>query len=339
MTELQYDNGAPIVIGQSPGNLTKITDAVGSSLAQATSLFYEGQDGTWGLPTKVRNWVGADSVFDYHEHKGWLLSTASPENLLVPVGHGDRNPSVTTLAYEGHGLPIQVQDPMGHIVTVSYNAVSPGSPNLVVTLTFNDSSTRRVTLDGMGRVIQAQDERGVLTKFTYNPRGQVKTVKRAADTADERLTTLSYNDQGDLRYFDPPIGTLGRVSFEYGRYNQDGTLNGTYEGQVTRITYPDARSEFFGYDTAGELAWKRKGDGRLITLTRDALHRVTRVDYPDTNGFGLIGDTTVYDEFGRVLRTTDDRGPPILATICWTGRPKCCRRRRRRRWTSPTNPT
>jgi YD repeat-containing protein len=106
-----------------------------------------------------------------------------------------------------------------------------------------------------------------------------------------------------------PSEDRARVQFEYVRYNSSGTLQGQYEGQVTRIIHPDGRNEYFGYTSAGELAWKRKGSGHVITVTtRDAQHRVTRTDYPATGSGGAFNVQTVYDEFGRVASSTDNTG-------------------------------
>ena len=57
------------------------------------------------------------------------------ERAIFPVGFYPA--SVTVLNYSSDGLPSLVQDPMGHQVTIGYNAQSPGSANLVVTQGFN----------------------------------------------------------------------------------------------------------------------------------------------------------------------------------------------------------
>src|SRR5205823_6049257 len=106
----------------------------------------------------------------------------------------------------------------------------------------------------------------------------------------------------------------GRVNFDYVGHNQDGSSTGIYEGQVTQISYPDGTSEYFGYNDAGELAWRRRGDGTIVTVTsRDAQHRITRLDYPTTPIAGTFAETFQYDEFGRLAATTDAQGSTNLA--------------------------
>ena len=85
--------------------------------------------------------------------------------------------------------------------------------------------------------------------------------------------------------------------------------NGTYEGQVCRINYADGTNEYFGYNNAGELAWRRKPDGTIVNIAqRDALHRITQISYPASQGNAAFNVTTAFDEFGRVTSTTDLTG-------------------------------
>jgi RHS repeat-associated protein len=306
ITQYQYDGGGAL----TAGNLTRITEAFGTPVQQQTDIFYEGTDGGWGLPTRVHNEVGADSTADYDDTTGLLVLSSSPANLVVGSTHPDRPASTTVLQYNSDGLPSLIRDALNHDVTISYYAASAGSPNLVVKSSFGDGSYRTVTLDGMGRAIEAVDELGFATRITYTPGGKTKTIRQAAGTGDERLTTYYYNAQGDLNAIDPPQAGGSRIGFEYFRYNPDGTLdpNQIYEGQVTRIWHPGELSEFFGYSSAGELAWKRKIDGTLITLDRDEQHRVKQVNYPASMGFPAFSVSATFDEFGRVISTTDGVG-------------------------------
>ncbi|MES4791865.1 MAG: hypothetical protein C4321_01725, partial [Chloroflexota bacterium] len=313
MTQFQYDNGGPL----TKGNLTKITEAVGTAIQQDTLFEYSAPDGTFGLPTAAVNPVGGRSTFDYDDTSGFLTSAASPTNDVLLTTHPDYPASVTILHYNTENLPDIVTDPLGHQVQVSYNAEAVNSPNLVITLTFPaDSSTRKITLDGAGRIIKAQDERGVVTQWVYNPQGQVKTITRAVGTVDQATTTFFYDSRGDLQSFDPPLGSASRVSYDYQRYDRNGNLvsPAIYEGEVTKIRYPNGSMEFFGYNEAGELIWWRKPDRTVVTVERDALHRPWRVTYPLTNGGSSFSVTTTFDGLGRPDSTTDAVG---LTTVTY----------------------
>jgi YD repeat-containing protein len=310
ITRYTYDGGGPLTVG----NPTAITHGYGTAQAISTSIFYEGNDGSWGLPTRVRNEVGADVTIDYHDKRGWRLSAASPENLVVGPTHPDRPGSVVSTAYNGDGLPSQVTDAEGHAVGISYNAQAAGSANLVITHTYGDGSTRQAIVDPMGAVLEAKDERGVRTLFTYNPQGQVKSVCRAAGTADERLTTLHYDTRGDLSAIDPPAESGTRIQFSYVRHNPDGTPTSVYEGgRVTKIAYAGGAEEVIGYNSALEPAWRRQPGGGVVNFTRDSHHRVCQVSHPANGGYAAFSTTQQFDEFGRPTTSTDSAGTTTRA--------------------------
>jgi hypothetical protein len=83
VTRYEYDGGGALTVG----NLTKVIEAWGTPLQQESLLFYDTPDGTWGLPTRSRNTVGAEGSIDYHDTTGLALTATSPQNLAVPVGH------------------------------------------------------------------------------------------------------------------------------------------------------------------------------------------------------------------------------------------------------------
>jgi len=68
-----------------------------------------------------------------------------------------------------------------------------------------------------------------------------------------------------------------------------------------------------GYNGAGELEWRRKQDGTLITLERDERHRVKQINYPASGGNAAFSVTYAFDEFGRLKSTTDQTGTTNLA--------------------------
>ncbi|MES4792864.1 MAG: hypothetical protein C4321_07620, partial [Chloroflexota bacterium] len=128
-----------------------------------------------------------------------------------------------------------------------------------------------------------------------------------ACSCEETLTTYSYNGQGDLAYFDLPNGSASRVQFDYQRYDQNGVLvsPAVYEGQVTKIRYPNGSQEFFGYDGAGRLAWRRKADGTQVTINYDLLHRASQITYPPIFSLPALTFTYTYDDLGRVGTISD----------------------------------
>jgi RHS repeat-associated protein len=317
VTTFGYDEG----LSPAKGNLTSITRQDDSGQNWTTLLLYDTPDGVNGPPGHITNDVGGQSGFTYDSVSGLLTSASSPLNTVVGMGSPDYLASTTQITgYEEHGLPTQVTDPLLRVTSTAYQGDSQDARYLDVTTTFaTDGTSRVIQFDPMDRLAVEQDERGVQTARTYNPQGQVKTITRNSHDTDptrRRTAVYYYNDQGDLYALDPPAGSGSRVQFDYRQYTQSGaldTLNGTYPnglyiGRLGRVIYADGRTECFGYNAAGELIWKLKGDGTVITITRDVQHRVATVTYPTAGGGPSFTVTRLYDEFGRPKQTVDLNG-------------------------------
>jgi YD repeat-containing protein len=305
------DTGTPL----TRGNLKRIVEAEGSAEQQETKFEYgTGSELTWGLPISSVNAVGAVTSYQYHGTHGGLRYVTSPQNLAVPPGHPDYAPSVTEIQYNTDDLPSAMLDPLMHRIDIEYRADSADTRNLIVKLIHGDGSYREVTLDAKGRLIKSRDENNpaVVNQWTYTPAGEIKTITRAAGTADAATTQFDYDSRGDLWRIVPPMGTAGRVEFSYDTYTQSGAPTGIYEGQVTRIRHPDATYEFFGFDSAGDLDWHKKQNGDLIDINRDEQHRVQQLIYPASGGLPGFTVAYEYDGFGRTVRTTDAEGQTVL---------------------------
>jgi hypothetical protein len=140
VTQLIYDGGGTL----TQGNLTRIVAALGSPVADPTDLEY-GDAARPGLPTAVTDSVGATRTASYHPD-GTPYQVFSPENLQAPLGDPDRSPSGTTLTLDAFELPLRSTDPQGHQTEITYNALTPNSTLLIVTVKhLVDGSTRRST--------------------------------------------------------------------------------------------------------------------------------------------------------------------------------------------------
>jgi RHS repeat-associated protein len=307
VTDLTYDNGA-----LSFGNITHIVAALGTASEEAADLSY--LDSTRpALPTGVVDGVGGQSGAAYYPD-GSPSSATGPANLLAPAGDADRSASTATFGQNADELPSYVISPTGHRVNVTYNAAAPGSSELIVTFTDTaDNTTRKITLDGAGRVIKSVDDRGITTLIDYGRGGQVLKVAENSTAASPRVTTFAYGPHEELVSVTPAGG--GTIRFEYNRYLQ-GFGGGApilaspavYEGQLTRVIYGDGTSAYQGFNSAGELIWRCDAAGRYTTYHRDSLHRVYQVDYPATSQFGAITLSKTFDEFGRATQFSDQNG-------------------------------
>jgi YD repeat-containing protein len=69
-------------------------------------------------------------------------------------------------------------------------------------------------------------------------------------------------------------------------------------------------SEEYGYDGAGNIVWKKKGDGTIINYQYDSRGRLVLIDYPTG-----IDTQFVYDAAGRKIQVIDKINMTTLTTI------------------------
>src|SRR5204863_7883493 len=133
--------------------------------------------------------------------------------------------------------------------------------------------TTYLKYDGAGRPLQVSDPNGVITDFTYSPRGWLLQIAvRGIDnnsTADDAITTIAYE----------PTGT------------------------VSKITQPDGDYLSYTYDAAHRLTDVTDNLGRSIHYTLDAAGNRTTEDSKNATGVLKHTLSRVYDQLGRVQQT------------------------------------
>ena len=120
--------------------------------------------------------------------------------------------------------------------------------------------------DQAGRVLQTTSAKGIVTQYSYNPRGAIASVVSTSPTGVSKSLSYTYNVNGQL------------ISF----------------------TNSDATTVKYSYDGAHRLANLVDQVGNSITYTYDAVSNITRVDVKDPNG--VLSKTTQlsYDALNRV---------------------------------------
>jgi RHS repeat-associated protein len=314
----QYTGGALTL-----GNLARIIRAYNTPSAQHTTLDYTAPLFP-GMPTQATDWAGRTSTVSYNRD-GSPFQSSSPQNLLAPVGDPDRDPSTGQTDQNADELPSLLTDPLGHQTQVDYRRDTTDPSRLVVTLThLADNTYVQITFNADGQPVKVRDERAVISTLEYNRAGQPFRVIRAVGSPDQRTVTSVNDAHGDLASLDPPAGSGSRVTFEYCQYDEDPFNPAAvpvkrspelYVGQPTHVHYPDGTDAYAHYNAQGELDWQRDANGRVTRLSRDSLHRVYRVDYPEVDlpGTPLVdypasSVESSFDEFGRVTQTTDANG-------------------------------
>ncbi|WP_244150004.1 RHS repeat-associated core domain-containing protein [Xanthomonas sacchari] len=204
--------------------------------------------------------------------------------------------------------------------------------------------TEYLAYDGAGRVLSVKDANGVVTDFTYHPRGWLTASKvRGADDSsesDDRITAIDYWPTGLVKQVTQPDGAFTRFTYDAAHRLTDiadsagNTIHYTLDNAGNRLKEDtkDAsgalkRTLSRVYNQLGQLATQATaqgdptdfgydGNGNTKTVT-DALGHATQNDYDPLNRLartlqdvgGIAAETKFgYDALDNLTKVTDPKG-------------------------------
>jgi RHS repeat-associated protein len=357
VTDLVFANGQP----------TKIVRAAGTSAETTQRLVYDSKLRN----TEVMDGNGHTTTFTYDadgnrtsatdptgRHIQWtydathdVLTATTNSGLKTTIDRDTRgNPTAisrtytdsggtqgtqrVTMAYDTHGQPTSLKDPLLHETTFAYddagNQIAQTAPDgQKTTATFDANSrivsttsprgneagatpstyTTTITRDKFGRAISVRDPLGRTTSTTYDTNGNVTSVTDGAG----RTTHATYDAEGQLTK-----ETLGDGSTRELTYDASGAVASRTDGRGKTTIYhyddagnrtetidPLARHTLREYDKAGNVVREIDALQRVTTYTYDAADRPTTISYPgpDAHDVGYA-----YDADGRRSSMTDAAG-------------------------------
>jgi len=130
--------------------------------------------------------------------------------------------------------------------------------------------TQFTQYDGLGRVRQMVDPKGVVTDTVYTPRGWISSVTVTPSGGTARTTSYAYDNAG----------------------------------QLTGVTLPDATTMSYSYDAAHRLTGVTDAKGNSVTYTLDNTGNKTGEQVKDPSGTLQRNITRVYDALNRVQQIT-----------------------------------
>ncbi|MBB6367942.1 RHS repeat-associated protein [Xanthomonas sacchari] len=204
--------------------------------------------------------------------------------------------------------------------------------------------TEYLAYDGAGRVLSAKNANGVVTDYTYHPRGWLTASKvRGSDDSsesDDRITAIDYWPTGLVKQVTQPDGAFTRFTYDAAHRltdiadNAGNTIHYTLDnaGNRSKEDTKDAsgtlkRTLSRVYNQLGQLVTQAtaQGDptdfgydpnGNTKTVT-DALGHVTQNDYDPLNRLartlqdvgGIAAETKFgYDALDNLTKVTDPKG-------------------------------
>ncbi|WP_211161852.1 RHS repeat-associated core domain-containing protein [Xanthomonas campestris] len=204
--------------------------------------------------------------------------------------------------------------------------------------------TEYLAYDGAGRPLSIKDANGIVTDYTYHPRGWLTATKvRGADAsseADDRITRIDYWPTGLVRQVTQPDGAFTAFTYDAAHRltditdNAGNTVHYTLDNAGNRVK--EDTKDAYGtlkrtlsrvYNQLGQLKTQATAasdptdfaydaNGNTTTVT-DALATATQSEYDPLNRLsrtlqdvaGIKADTTFdYDALDNLTKVTDPKG-------------------------------
>jgi len=283
-----YDsNGYPQTSTDFDGNLTQyLFDAAGrqTQKTQAAGTAQQRRIETDWLPgknkaTQQRTYDANNTLL--HQSSYSRNSRGQPLNVTQTDPQTNQNRSTGNSYCEttGNACPFigllkTRTDAAGNITTYSYYAADgtywrKGDLHTITNALGHTSEYLRY--DGAGRPLRVQDADGLITEYSYHPRGWLQSITHSASGADARTTTIDY----------------------------------LHTGEVENITWPDASWLRYGYDAIGRLIRITDNQANTIHYTLDSAGNRIQEHIRDSNNALPYALARQYSLLGRLQTITD----------------------------------
>jgi len=272
------------------------TDLVSSSdvLDNTTSYRYDNEHGL----VDIEDPLGRNLVKNIYDSDGRLIAQEDSDGNRTNFSHDltsdqsivtDRLGRVQVFNYDDRGNVTSEVDALGNITSYTFDANDnqlslTDALGRITNATYDENDDQLTQADALGNVVS----------FTYNDLGQELTV---TDESGDVFTN-AYDLAGNLLSITDPDNNIA-----------SNTIN--IQGLPATVTDALGNATTFTYDPNGNKATETNALGETITFTVDANSNVLSESITRTLAdSNIVTETTSfeYDEFNRVIKTTDALG-------------------------------
>jgi RHS repeat-associated protein len=322
-------NGNRIILTSDSGNkLVKITDPVGREIniiydtySRITQIILPdgrilGYTYISGMLQKV---TYPDGTYRTYEYSGYNLTGIKDENNHYIEKHTyDAQGRGTTSSVDGTNERLSIDytddahstvtDSLGRITTYTIN--KSGGKSHATNISGPGCSScgqgdTSYTYDDNLNVTSTTDANGNTTIMTYDADGNMLTKTEAYGTVDERTTTYTYNDFGQVLAEEYDDGVITKYTY----YDDTGLLKTKTEAFDPDVTTPTTIYTYYGPELYHQLETVEDPNHNFTAYTYayDENDRLTKTEYKYLENATLT-TVYVYDKMGNLESVTDANG-------------------------------
>lgn len=313
LTGVTNENGRSLTLTYSSGRVATVVTPDGT--------FTYAYDGNGNLDTVTRP---DTKVREYHyenvTYVNALTGITDEEGVRFATFTYDANGKGTETEHYGStdeyavnynsGQTSTVTNPLGKNATYYYENIqnvrrivqvdAAASTNTV-------ASNLYYNYDELGRTIGATDGEGNTTRYEYDDRGNITTIAKGANSDEEQVTTITYNNTFNLPELVTEEGKTTDYDYDtYGRMtSMTVTDTATSETRITTYTYHSNTTDGSGNTVLGRLATingPRTDVTDTTSFTYDANLNLTKI----TNALSQEFEITARDSAGRPTTVEDE---------------------------------
>jgi RHS repeat-associated protein len=302
-----YNGLLPATVTDAAGRqytLTMTNGHVTQMNAPGSRVYAYGYDGNGNLTT----YTDPAGVVTRYDYDGSHRMTKITLNDLSGGAQDQQTNVATTLTYDTNNRLVQLVDPMGFDVGMSYTIPSDGTGMQTLVKQLKDPTTSPATYENTQYLITS-DGLGAVAKLTdavnYDPNTPLhnptqylyyadESMKQVTDP-DGHVTAYTYDSNGNrlTQVVDPNPGSGSHLVL---------TTTWTYDSSNNVVTETDPRGIMtkYIYDTPNSIT------GNVTQIIRNYIsgQPINDPAAPDVN----IAISSTYDSYGEVLTTADPRG-------------------------------
>jgi len=257
-TRTDFNNNTTNLSHNVRGLIENVTEAVGSPQARTTTAQWHT---AYHLPVQTNEPLPGSglrtNIFSYD-------SSGNLTDVDATAGTDARHWHYT---YNAHGQALTAQSPRTDVSSVVKYVYDDTTGNRLSMTDEVGHPTQYTQYDASGRLLQKIDSNGLITKYSYDVRGRLLTIKEQTSATDAgETTTFGYDEAGEL----------------------------------TKLTLPDNSYLSYTYDAAQRLTDIADRLGNSVHYTLDGLGNRTQEDTKDPNHVLAQTMSRVMDGLGRL---------------------------------------